>query len=121
MPVDAYNLVSTYTSFGKALKTEIVEGEAKMCKAIDDLIEITLAEGEAKGKIKGKIEGKIEESNKNIAEMRTAITNTLSLLGKISEKLQETINKQTSFSVLIKWLQIATRAESIEQFEKNII
>ncbi|MCQ2548521.1 MAG: Rpn family recombination-promoting nuclease/putative transposase [Lachnospiraceae bacterium] len=105
MPEDAYNLISAYTSFGKVLKIEIVEGEVKMCKAIDDLIEQKLEEGKMEG----------------AQEMRTAITNTLSLLGKISENLQATINNQTSFSVLIKWLQIATRAESIEQFEKNIV
>ncbi|MCQ2548516.1 MAG: Rpn family recombination-promoting nuclease/putative transposase, partial [Lachnospiraceae bacterium] len=113
MPVDAYNLVSAYTSFGKAFKTETTKGAAKMCKAIDDLIEMKLAEG--------KIEGKIEESKEKNDEMRSAITDSLSLLGKISEKLQETINNQTSFSVLIKWLKIAARAESIEQFEKNIV
>lgn len=79
-----------------------------MCKAIDDLIKIKLAEG------------KLEDSNEKNAEIRTAITNTLSLLGKISEKLQETINNQASFSILLQWLQIAARAESIEQFEKNI-
>ncbi|MCQ2549416.1 MAG: hypothetical protein MJ134_05175 [Lachnospiraceae bacterium] len=102
------NLVSTYTSFGKTLKTEIVKGEAKMCKAINDLIEIKLAEGKNEGK------------NEDAHEVRTAITDSLSLLGKISEKLQETINNQSSFSVLIKWLQIAAKVESIEQFEKNI-
>lgn len=89
---------------------QVMDGEEskkeEMCKAIDDLIEDGWMRGKAEGKIEGKTEGKTE-----------AVLLLLSEIGHVSEKLTERIQKEDDSEVLSRWLIMAARAKSLEQFE----
>lgn len=76
-------------------------GEVKMCKAIDDLIE--------DGWLKGKAEGKAE-----------SVLLLLGDKGSVPAKLAERIRKENDSEILGKWLRLASRAESLEQFKKEL-
>lgn len=57
----------------------------------------------------GKIEGKA-----------LAVIELLETIGEVPQSLREKILGQTDTSVLSRWLKLAARAQSIEQFEKNL-
>ena len=54
---------------------------------------------------KGKVDGKIE-----------SIFDFLSELGEIPEELKKRISDERDYSVLTKWLKMAARAESFDDF-----
>lgn len=57
----------------------------------------------------GKAEGKAE-----------AVIELLKELGVVSEELQTIIMQENDMNVLRKWLKLAARAESVEQFKQNM-
>lgn len=67
------------------------------------------AEGRAEGRTEGEIDGK-----------REAILVFLEELGALSEELRGRIQNETDLEVLTKWVRLAAKAESMEQFEKNM-
>ena len=67
------------------------------------------AEARAEGRAEGEIAGKIE-----------AILVCLEELGSLSEEIHVRIQNETDLTVLTKWLRLAVKAESMEQFEKNM-
>ena len=61
----------------------------------------------------GKIEGKIEASIENLLEL-------LEELAVVPENLRKTIMEETDLSTLKKWLKLAAKSSSIEQFMENM-
>lgn len=57
----------------------------------------------------GKAEGKAE-----------AVIELLKEIGSVSEQLQEKIINEKDMSTLLKWLKLAAKSESIQQFEENM-
>ena len=57
----------------------------------------------------GKAEGKAED-----------IIELLEELGSVSEELRTIIMQETDLNVLLKWLKLAAKAESVEQFKQNM-
>ena len=57
----------------------------------------------------GKAEGKAED-----------ILVLLQEIGTVSEQLQEKIVNEKDLSTLLKWLKLAVKSESIQQFEENM-
>jgi len=57
----------------------------------------------------GKAEGKAED-----------ILVLLQEIGSVSEQLQEKIINEKDMSTLLKWLKLAAKSESIQQFEENM-
>ena len=57
----------------------------------------------------GKAEGKAED-----------ILVLLQEIGTVSEQLQERIVNEKDLSTLLKWLKLAAKSESIQQFEENM-
>lgn len=57
----------------------------------------------------GKTEGKMEGTAENVMEL-------LEDIGTLSEELREKIMEETDLFKLKKWLKLAAKAESIEQF-----
>ena len=57
----------------------------------------------------GKAEGKAED-----------ILVLLQEIGTVSEQLQEKIVNEKDLSTLLKWLKLAAKSESIQQFEENM-
>ena len=49
-----------------------------------------------------------------------AVIELLETIGEVPQSLREKILGQTDTSVLSRWLKLAARAQSIEQFEKNL-
>ena len=68
-----------------------------------------MEESEEKGRQEGRAEGQL-------ASLRTVLL----LKGKISEKLEEEIQKQTKAEILEQWLKIAVEAPDIDTFEAKI-
>ena len=68
-----------------------------------------MEESEEKGRQEGRTEGQL-------ASLRTVLL----LKGKISEKLEEEIQKQTKAEILEQWLRIAVEAPDIDTFEARI-
>lgn len=58
-------------------------------------------------------QGKIEAKQDDILEL-------LEDEGKITRELKEKIRKQSDFEILSKWLKLAARSTSIEEFESQI-
>lgn len=69
--------------------------------------------GWAEGKIEGKAEGKTESKIEDILE-------ALSDLGTVSDNLNYRILSEKNMDVLKRWLKLAFRVESIEQFVKEM-
>ncbi len=72
-----------------------------MCEALQEMIMDGKMEGRAEGKAEGKAEGVLE---------------FLAELGDIPEKLRAEIMAQKDLDILKKWLKLAARAESVEDF-----
>ena len=82
-----------------------------------DGIEQGKAEGRTEGKregiIEGKIKGKVEGKASSILEL-------LAETGPVPENLQKRVMEQTEETVLSKWLKLAAKSSSIEEFCRNI-
>ena len=68
-----------------------------------------MEESEEKGRQEGRTEGQL-------ASLRTVLL----LKGKISEKLEEEIQKQTKAEILEQWLKIAVESPDVDAFEAKI-
>lgn len=86
-------------------KEQQEKGGENMCKAIDDLVNDAKAEGKAEGVAEGKAEG---------------ILDLLEEHGEVSNDLREHILRQNDISVLRKWLKLAARANSMEEFAEKV-
>ena len=73
-----------------------------------------MEESEEKGRREGRAAGRQEGQ---LASLRTVLL----LKGKISEKLEEEIQKQTKAEILEQWLRIAVEAPDIDAFEAKIM
>lgn len=49
-----------------------------------------------------------------------SVLELLGEIGSVSEQLQEKIINEKDLSVLLKWLKLAAKSESIQQFEENM-
>ena len=58
-------------------------------------------------------EGKVEATAESVVGI-------LAEMGSLSDSLREKIMEETELSVLKKWLKLAIKAESIEQFEREM-
>ena len=58
-------------------------------------------------------EGKVEGKAESVLEL-------LQEIGSVSEQLQERIINEKDMSTLLKWLRLAAKSESIQQFERNM-
>lgn len=72
-----------------------------MCEALQEMIMDGKMEGRAEGKAEGKAEGVLE---------------LLAELGDIPEELSTEIMAQKDLDILKKWLKLAARAKSVEDF-----
>ena len=85
--------------FEKYQKEE--NGGIDMCRAFDEIYK----EEQEKGRIQGSIE---------------ILLDLLKEKGEISDKLLEKITESTDVDVVKKWIKIAAKSLTIEEFEKNI-
>lgn len=82
--------------------------EAKeMCRALEELMADELEAKRIEGRAEGRAEGKAE----NVLEL-------LEECGKIPAELEKRILCERNLEVLVRWLKIAARAASIEEFQK---
>ena len=72
-----------------------------------------MEESEEKGRQEGRAEGRQEGQ---LASLRTVLL----LKGKISEKLEAEIQKQTKTEILEQWLRIAVESPDVDAFEAKI-
>ena len=96
----------------KTLQTlNLKEGEEEIdvCKAINDLMEDSRAEGIMEGKALGMTEGKAEGKAESLLLL-------LSDLGEIPEKLKTRVLSEKDPALLDLWLVASRRAESLKQF-----
>ena len=93
--------------------------EAKgMCKALEELmadeLEAKRAEGKrlgmAEGRAEGRAEGKAEGKAENVLEL-------LGDCGKIPDELRKRILYERNLDVLVRWLKLAARSGSVEEFQ----
>ncbi|MBQ7841294.1 MAG: hypothetical protein IJ390_12555 [Lachnospiraceae bacterium] len=68
---------------------------------LENVIYMGVADGEIKGKAKGKAE---------------AVLDLLNDLGTVNDSLRDRILAESDLELLRKWLKMAARAESIEEF-----
>lgn len=89
-----------------------------MCKALEELmadeLEAKRAEGKrlgmAEGRAEGRAEGKAEGKAENVLEL-------LGDCGKIPDELRKRILYERNLDVLVRWLKLAARAGSVEEFQ----
>lgn len=93
------NLLGNAEEFEKYQKEE--HGGIDMCRAFDEIYK----EEQEKGRIQGSIE---------------ILLDLLKEKGEISDKLLEKIIESTDVDVVKKWIKIAVKSLTIEEFEKNI-
>ena len=68
-----------------------------------------LRDERAEGKAEGRAEGKAE-----------SVIELLGEIGSISDELREKIINEKDMSVLLKWLKLAAKSESVQQFEEKM-
>lgn len=64
-------------------------------------------------KLEGKLEGKLEAKRESVLEL-------LAELGKVSNEVEDRINKEENFDVLNAWIKLAAKSDSISMFEENM-
>lgn len=64
-------------------------------------------------KLEGKLEGKLESK-------KEAVLVLLAELGKVSNEVEDRINKEENFDVLNAWIKLAAKSDSISMFEENM-
>lgn len=79
--------------------------EYNMCKALEDLYNDGILEGEMKGKIEGKI---------------GTILDFLSDYGIVPDSLKDKISSEKDIEVLRKWIKLSARVSSVEEFEQKM-
>ena len=70
-------------------------------------------EGRMEGRMEGRIEGRMEVRREDILKL-------LANLGDVPDNLTEQIQGQKDEDVLMNWLLLAAKAESIEDFASEI-
>lgn len=91
---EAVSAINVFT--GVKIPVKKKEGKMDMCKAWEDQ------------RLYGKAEGKAE-----------VIVELLEGIGELPSSLRKLITKQTDLEVLRRWVKIAAKAESIEEFEQK--
>lgn len=76
-----------------------------MCEALQEMI--------MDGKEEGKVEGKVEGTAESVLEL-------LNELGDIPKELRAKIMSQKDLEILKKWLKLAARAETVEEFASRV-
>lgn len=76
--------------------------------------ELGLEAGRSEGRSEGRAEGKTEGKAESILAL-------LGELGVVSESLRDLIAQMKDQEVLLKWLKLAAKAESIEDFAEDIV
>ena len=101
---------------------QLKKGDEKgMCSSFERLLNKEKAEGKAEGWAEGKAEGWTQGKAEGRVEDRAeAVIELLEDLGELSESLKAYIMEQNDLELLRKWLKIAARAESIEEFERAV-
>lgn len=86
-------------------RINIERKEITMCKAIDDLENDARNEGREEGIIIGKAEGILELLEEH---------------GQVSNELKSRIFSQKDIGILRKWLKLAAKTASIQEFAQSI-
>ena len=95
--------------------------EKSMCSSFERLLNKEKAEGKAEGWAEGKAEGWTQGKAEGRVEDRAeAVIELLEDLGELSDSLKTCILEQNDLELLRKWLKVAARAESIEEFERAV-
>lgn len=116
---DIRKIVGQYIDFetNLALEKEVTQmiglGQSILEEGIAEGREIGKAEGKVEGRAEGKAEGKIEGRAEGKAE---AVLDLLADIGVVSSELVEQIRAQNDEQVLRRWLKLAARSVSVEQF-----
>lgn len=71
------------------------------------------AEGKAEGKAEGRAEGKAEGKAEAIIEL-------LAEIAPVPEKIRQRVMNETDVALLTKWLKLAAKSKSMEQFLSNM-
>lgn len=90
---------------------EIREGKEGI--AVNLLAQLYFDDGMTLGKLEGKAEGKTEGKAEDILDL-------LGDRGNIAAELSGRILGEKNEETLRKWLKLAARAESVEEFEKSM-
>ena len=98
---EAVSAINVFTGLKVPLNKK--ERKTDMCKAWEDQWYYGKVEGKAEGRAEGKAEDTIE---------------LLEDIGEPSPSLRKLIMEQTNLEELRRWLKLAARAKSIEEFEK---
>ena len=101
---------------------QLKKGDEKgMCSSFERLLNKEKAEGKAEGWAQGKAEGWTQGKAEGRVEDRAeAVIELLEDLGELSDSLKTCIMEQNDLELLRKWLKVAARAESIEEFERTV-
>ena len=101
---------------------QLKKGDEKgMCSSFERLLNREKAEGKAEGWAQGKAEGWTQGKAEGRVEDRAeAVIELLEDLGELSDSLKTCIMEQNDLELLRKWLKVAARAESIEEFERAV-
>ena len=89
-----------YSEVADMVRSENKE-ECNMCKALEDLYNDGVLEGEMKGNI-------------------GSIFDFLSDYGIVSDSLKDKISSETDIEVLRKWTKLSARVSSVEEFEQKM-
>ena len=108
-------------SFSDKIIDKKLANEIRRCLSmtkVGAIIAKEMEESEEKGRREGRAAGRLEgHAEGQLASLRTVLL----LKGKISEKLEEEIQKQTKAEILEQWLRIAVEAPDIDAFEAKIM
>ena len=74
-----------------------------------DILNQGRAEGRAEGRVEGRVEGRMQ-----------AVLELLGELGVVPEEIEKKINEERDVDVLSRWLKLAARAESVDEFVKGM-
>ena len=111
-------------SFSDKIIDKKLANEIRRCLSmtkVGAIIAKEMEESEEKGRREGRAEGRLEGRAEGRQEGQLASLRTVLLLkGKISEKLEAEIQKQTKTEILEQWLKIAVEAPDIDAFEAKI-
>ena len=75
----------------------------------EELLQDSRAEGKAEGKVEGRVAGK-----------RESVVELLTENGEVPKELRTLIESQTDTEILSRWLRLAAKSGSVEEFVSNM-
>ena len=100
--------------------TKNTEETVNMCQALEEWLADERAEGRSEGRAEGIAEGRAEGRKEALEMQRNFLLELLRELGNISDSIRNRIMQECDMEQLFYWFKLASKADSLDAFEREM-